>query len=436
MRFSVLLVPTFRSSRATSAPTFHELRKVMGTSKIVIPGLLLHLKVLKEICRLPCRNFKWVALVSTLAVFAVLVSVDKAIAQSDLDQCRFVGQLNKADEGIAACDRVINNSKTSTQDRANALSNRCGWWWAKKDSDHALADCNEAIRVNRNIAAAYLNRGNVYLSKLDVDHALADFNEALRLDPKNAWAYAERGNLYRNRGDFDRALEDLNQSITLDPGYAFAHFLRGDLYRKRGDLARAMEDMNETLRLDPNYPFAYFTRGRISFMLGNAPAALEDFGKAIKLNGDDTTAYFNRGVAYYVIGGRNADAIADFKKTAELDPKDAYAALWRELAERRTNLPGHLGEAAKQLDMTAWPAPVIREYLGELNAEQAFGAALDTDPQVKAAQTCEANFYSGELALLKKNKNEAQRLLKLAADTCPPSFVESTAALADLIALK
>jgi lipoprotein NlpI len=170
--------------------------------------------------------------------------------------------------------------------------------------------------------------------------------------------------------------------------------------------------------------------------LGNNPAAIEDFSKSIKLDPDDASAYFNRGVAYYVVGGRYADAVADFRKAADFDPKDAYAALWRDLAERRNSAPSHLAETAKQLDMTAWPAPVIRHFLGEFNVEQTFGAAFDTDPKTKLAQTCEANFYSGEFALLKKNRKEAQRLLKLAADDCPASFVESTAAIADLILLK
>jgi lipoprotein NlpI len=370
-----------------------------------------------------------------LATFLMLCSPAFAADQADLDRCKFVGELNKADDGISACDRVVGDTKISTQDRANALSSRCGWWWAKKDSDRALTDCNQAIGIDRNLTAAYLNRGNVYLSKSDFEHALADFNQALRLDPKNAWGYAERGNLYKSRGDFDHALIDLNEAIKLDPGYALAHFSRGDLYKSKGDVANAMTDMNDTIRLDPNYAPAYFVRGRLSYMLGNSPAALEDFGKAIKLNDNEATSFFNRGVAYYVTGGRNADAIADFKKASELDPKDAYAALWRELAERRNNSPSHLAEAAKQLDMTVWPAPVIRHFLGELNIEQTYGAAFDTDPTTKTAQTCEANFYSGELALLTKNK-EAQRLLKLAADQCPPSFIESTAALAELIPLK
>lgn len=377
-----------------------------------------------------------VSLVASLAASLMLVDRALADAQADLDHCKFVGELSKADERIAACDRAINDPKTTAQDRAGALSSRCGWWWAKKDSDRALSDCNEAIRANRSYAPAYLNRGNVYLSQSDFKQAFADFNEALRLDPKNAWAYAERGNLNKNKGDFDHALADLNEAIRLDPSYALAYFSRGDLYKSKGDIPAAMADMNETIRLDPNYALAYFTRGRLSYMLGNNPAALQDFGKAIKLDAENATSYFDRGVAYYVVGGRTADAIADFKKAAELNPKDAYAALWRDLAERRNNTPGHLAEAAKQLDMTAWPAPVIRLFLGELTAEQTFGAAFDTDPATRSAQTCEANFYSGEFALLKKNKKEAQRLLKLAAADCPSSFIESTAAIAELIPLR
>ena len=121
------------------------------------------------------------------------------------------------------------------------------------------------------------------------------------------------------------------------------------------------------------------------------------------------------------------------KKASELNPKDDYAALWQNLAEYRDRVPGHLIEAARQLDMTAWPAPVVREFLGELNSAQTLAAAYDNDPKTRLGQTCEANFYGGEFALLKKNRQEALRLLRLAARDCPRSFVELTAAIAELI---
>jgi tetratricopeptide (TPR) repeat protein len=374
-----------------------------------------------------------------LAAFAALMALSlpaRADMQGDLDRCKFAGEFGKADERIAACDRVINDSKATAQDRSAALSSRCGWWWTRQDLDRALSDCNEAIRLYSGNPGAYLNRGNAFLSKSDPERALGDFNAAIRLDPKSAWAYAARGNLYKNKSDLDRALADLDEAISLDPKYALALFSRGELHKGKGNFPQAMADMNESLRLDPNHAPAYFTRGQLSYMLGNNPAAIEDFTKSIRLDAENSAAYFSRGVAYYVVGGRVADAVADFRKALEVNPKDAYAAIWRDLAERRNGAPSHLAETAKQLDMTVWPAPVIRHFLGEANAEQTFAAAFDTDPKTKQAQTCEAHFYAGQSALLNKNRKEALRLFKLAADECPPSFIESTAAIAELIVLK
>jgi lipoprotein NlpI len=378
-------------------------------------------------------KMRFSVLLAGLATSFAFSSPVLADSQSDLDQCKFVGTISAADQGIAACDRIIADAKVTGSGRAVALSNRCGWWWAKKDPDRALSDCNEAIKLDRAFAPAYINRGNAYLSKADVEHAFGDFSEAIRLDPKSAWAYSARGDLYKAKGDFDHALADFNEAIRLNPNYAIAFFFRGDLYKRMGNLERAMADLNESLRLDPNDAKAYFLRGRLSYMGGNNPNALADFDKAIRLDPEDASAYFNRGVAYFLLGGHTADAEADLKKANELNPQDPYIALWFDLAERRNGVPNHLAETAKQLDMTAWPAPVIRQFLGELNAAETIAAAADPDPKKQAAQTCEANFYSGELALLKKNKPEATRLLKLASKDCPLAFIESTAAIAELI---
>jgi lipoprotein NlpI len=366
------------------------------------------------------------------AGLATLVAISSPVrADSDADQCKFVGTISNADQGIAACDRIIQDAKVTGPSRAIALSNRCGWWWAKKDPDRALPDCTEAIKIDRTYAQAYINRGNAYLNKGDFDRAFADFNDAIRLDPKSAWAYSERGDLYKLRGDFDHAMADFNEAIRLDPNYAIGYFFRGDLYKRQGNYDRAMTDLNESIRLDPNYAKSYFIRGSVSYIKGNNPNALADFNNAIQLDPNDAFAYFSRGVAYFVVGGRTADAQADFKKATELNPEDPYAALWLDLARRRNEAPSQLAEAAKKLDTNVWPAPVIRHFLGELTAAQVLAAAADEDPRKRVAQVCEANFYSAEFALLKKNKPEAQRLFKVASNECPLGFIESTAAIAE-----
>ena len=371
-----------------------------------------------------------------LATWFAFATPALAESHGDLEQCRFVGEISKADQSIAACDRVLNDPKITGSSRAAALGSRCGWWWAKKDPDRALSDCNEAIRLDPAYAAAYINRGNVYLNKADFERAFVDFNEAVRIDPKNAWAHTARGDFYKNKGDFEHAMADFSEAIRLDSNYAMAYFFRSDLYKRKDDFDRAIADLNQSIRLDPNNALTYFTRGGVSYIMGDNPGALADFTKSIQLDPNNAAAFFNRGVAYFIVGGRVADAEADFRKASELNPKDAYAALWRDIAERHNAVPSHLAEAAKQLDMTAWPAPAVRHFLGELNSAQLLAAADDKDPKTKLAQSCEADFYSGEFALLKKNRQEALRLLRLAASGCPRRFIESTAAIAELIILR
>ena len=61
-------------------------------------------------------------------------------------------------------------------------------------------------------AALYGNKG-------DQDRAIADYDQAIRLDPGLAHAYANRGSAYTDKMDYDRAIADLDQAIRLDPGF-------------------------------------------------------------------------------------------------------------------------------------------------------------------------------------------------------------------------
>ena len=85
--------------------------------------------------------------------------------------------------------------------------------------------------------------------------------------------------------------------------------------------------------------------------------------------------------------------------------------------------------------MTEWPAPVIRLFLGQMTQEAVLAAADDPNPKTKKRQLCEANFFSGELALMQGTKDKAARLFRLAAADCPKYFIEWTAAVAELKAL-
>ena len=102
---------------------------------------------------------------------------------------------------------------------------------------------------------------------------------------------------------------------------------------------------------------------------------------------------------------------------------------------QHSNLPSRLSEAISNIDMTAWPAPVIRLFLGQTTPAAVRAAADDPDPAKQTGQVCEANFFSGEWALRNGAKDEARRLFLLAAGDCPKSFVQWGAAREELTSL-
>ena len=98
---------------------------------------------------------------------------------------------------------------------------------------------------------------------------------------------------------------------------------------------------------------------------GDTGRAVADYGKAIESNPKYDLAYLNRGLTYLYSGDPDK-ALADINQASELDPKDPLYALWVDILNKRSNLRSRLAEATAQLDMTKWPAPVIRLFLGQM----------------------------------------------------------------------
>jgi lipoprotein NlpI len=102
---------------------------------------------------------------------------------------------------------------------------------------------------------------------------------------------------------------------------------------------------------------------------------------------------------------------------------------------RRNNVPSRLSQAIANIDMTAWPAPVVRMFLGQMTPAGVLAAAEHPDADKKKGRLCEANFYGGELALLTRARDEVTHRFRLAATDCPKNFDEWGAANVELRAL-
>ena len=134
------------------------------------------------------------------------------------------------DQRITACTHVIQDRTETAGNRAIAYVTRGVAYKDNKDFERAIADFDEAIKLDPSQVTAYNNRGLVYYKKKDYERAIGDLGEAIKLNPKNSWAYGQRGQAQLDKGDHDRAIADLSEAVRIDPRYAWAYGQRGRAY--------------------------------------------------------------------------------------------------------------------------------------------------------------------------------------------------------------
>lgn len=84
--------------------------------------------------------------------------------------------------------------------------------------DQAIDDATAAIRSNPS-SANYVSRGLALHTARQYDRAIADYNEAIRLEPWNEVAYQDRANALEAQGRYAEALADYDTAIRLDPAF-------------------------------------------------------------------------------------------------------------------------------------------------------------------------------------------------------------------------
>jgi tetratricopeptide (TPR) repeat protein len=268
-----------------------------------------------------CRQ-SLIGLATVSALLTGLAGV-APVAADDRDDC----VKGSGDARIAACTRVI--ASTPRDHVAWAYANRGLGWRSKGDNDRAIADLDEAIRIDPRHAPAYVSRGWSWHIKHDEERAISDLNEAIRLDSNNAEAYAARGAIYETQKDLDRALSDYDAWTRIQPNNHYAYFARGSVYERKKDYDRALVDYNAAISSDPKFVFAYSNRGLVYLARRDYDRALADFNEAIRLDPNFAGAHQRRGAVYLENKQDYDRALADFDDAIRIDPNMVSAYLGR-----------------------------------------------------------------------------------------------------------
>ncbi|MHC5594492.1 MAG: tetratricopeptide repeat protein [Nostoc sp.] len=156
----------------------------------------------------------------------------------------------------------------------------------KKDYQGAIANYNQALKINPNNPDAYFRRGAAYNELKDYPTAFKDFEQVIRLTPKNAIAYAYRGFVRAQLKDYQGALADGEKALSLndDPKSrtsAFAYAVLGVAHLGLNDYQKAIADVDQVIQRLPDNPDAYTARGLLHVEMKNYQLAIADYNQAL-----------------------------------------------------------------------------------------------------------------------------------------------------------
>ncbi|MEW6545205.1 MAG: tetratricopeptide repeat protein [Nitrospirota bacterium] len=270
--------------------------------------------------RWPLRGF-WLR--GAFAALLIVSGTDVAALEDD-DPKRCVYEHDQApDIGVQACSRLIESGRLSDKTLASVFDMRGHAYALKKQYDLAVADYDEAIRLDPNLERAVFGRGSAYFYKRQYERAIADFSRAIRLKPDKPESFHNRGTAYFNLEQLDPAIADFDQALRLAPDKADSWAYRGRAYFHKKDYDRAIADLDQAIRLNPKDAASLTFRGKAYFGKKELERANEDFTQAIRLDPKHADAYAGRaGVSY-----RRNDydqALQDLDEAIRLNPEEAW----------------------------------------------------------------------------------------------------------------
>jgi len=186
---------------------------------------------------------------------------------------------------------------------------------------------SELLATQREIAAEITNNLKLKLSG-EIEQKLAkrytDNNEAYQLYLKGNYHYARR-----TKADILKGIEYFQQAISLDPNFALAYVGIADSYNssvKNADvspkevISQAKAAAQKALEINPSLADAHGALADVFAIEWNWVEAEREFKKAIELDPNVAYTHVAYGASYLVPMGRTDEAVAESKRSVELEP--------------------------------------------------------------------------------------------------------------------
>jgi tetratricopeptide (TPR) repeat protein len=193
-------------------------------------------------------------------------------------------------------------------------------YWVNSETlwTHAL-DCTSGnVFEHSNLGDALFQNGQT-------DKAIAQFQEALKIDPSFAGAHNNLGIAFYKNGQLDQAISEFSKALTLDPQNAAYHDNLGDTLIGNRQVAEAINECREATKIDPDNAVYHDDFGDALYDEGQMDDAITQFQAALKIDPYNET-----------FQNHLAQAILKLATSPDANVKKAL-----ELARQANQLSGH-----------------------------------------------------------------------------------------------
>lgn len=325
-----------------------------------------------------------------------------------------------AEVSIKIADTAIANPALKPDQKANLLYQRGLAKAFLGQTDAAVADHQEATRLNPALLAAYTAAADTLARAGKTDAANAAFDRTVKAFPESPLVYNNRGEYLRQSNQPEKAVADFTRAIELDPGYYYAYTNRGFALMQLDDPQAAENDFTASLRINPDQPMVYGLRGTARVAQRKFEAAIEDHRRALEKVPNNPLAITDLGFAQF-FAGRFEEAVRSFEKAIELNPNFVQLNPWRvaalaQLGRKEAASTEYAVSFDKPAADRTWNDNLVAFQYDKINIEQ-LRAAIAKEEPTRTAQIAEAEYFIGRKLAEQGQDADARAAFQRAIDT-------------------